>query len=105
MALIFESSRCPFCEGLLTDGRETGALPALFDVEHKYAICSDSGFHIECFESWEHGSAVKSIYDKFRQLIKQRPDIPDGMSFEEFEKTTEYKVYMDIENALLELKR
>ena len=34
MALIFENSVCPFCELLLNDGSETGALPALFNTEH-----------------------------------------------------------------------
>lgn len=104
MALILENSKCSFCEHLLEDGRKTGALPALFDAEHKYAICSDSGFHVECFENWEHGAAVKSVYDMYLQLCKQKPSIPEGMSFDDFEKTTAYKDYMDQENALLQLE-
>lgn len=105
MALIFENSVCPFCELLLNDGSETGALPALFNTEHKYGICSDSGYHIECFENWEHSEAVNLIYEEYLALTKQKPEIPDGMSFDKFEKTEAYKEYVSKENALLGLKQ
>ncbi len=101
MALIFENSICTFCGEPLNDGRPYDGLPELFPDGHKFAICSDTGFHNECFEKWDHYKEVKSIYTEFLLLQKSRPEIPEGMPFNEFEKTEAYKSHMDKFDKLL----
>lgn len=104
MVLILTGkSQCAKCGKILSQGEELVGLPALFPVGHRLYKYSDAGFHRKCYESLDVFSDIESILKKLDDLKLQKPSVPGGMTFADFEKTEEYQSYANKLREILEL--
>ena len=96
MAIVIPGkTECPACGEVHQENEELISFPALFPETHKYYYCSDAAFHVSCFNEWEHSEAALAKYEEYLGFYKnEKPDIPEGMEFSEFEKTNEYKTFI-----------
>ena len=93
--VLFGKTECPICLTVLEEHQDTISFPALFAENHKYYFCSDAAFHVSCFNEWEHSESALGIYEEYLEYYEnEKPDIPQGMEFSEFEKTIEYKNFI-----------
>ena len=96
MALFFPGkTECPICSNVLEEHEDVISFPALFHETHKYYFCSDASFHSNCFKEWEYSEPALAILEQYLEYYKnEKPEIPQGMEFSEFEKTKEYLNFM-----------
>lgn len=92
--IIIGLTKCAICDNVISDEDDCLGFPAFLQSDHKLWRYSDSGFHTSCFENWEHCEEFNSIFNQINELKLSKPKIPDGMSFEEFERTDAYKMYL-----------
>jgi hypothetical protein len=60
---------------------------------HKFWKFSDAAFHDRCVKAWVDGEEFFRLYREFRELWDARPMPPTGMSFVDFEKTEEFRLW------------
>ncbi len=89
------SSKCPLCGGVIDDTKPYCGFPAFLPNSHRLSILSDAAVHEECLDHWSERVEFLQLYDKFRKLWFERPPIPQGMSFADFEMTPEFTEFQE----------
>ena len=103
MAIIIPGkSECAECGDILQKGEDIVGLPALFSSSHSLYKYSDAGFHKTCYESLGDLSQIELVLEKLETLRAQKPAIPEGMVFSDFEKTAPYKLYIGKVNKIIQ---
>jgi len=97
MALIFKGkTSCAICGEIIAINQECYGFPPFLSRTNKLYRYSDAAFHARCFNDWEFRD---EYLDRFDTIEKEKskleiPQVPDGMSFSEFEKTDAYRKYV-----------
>ena len=81
MSIVIQGkTQCRLCGKSLESKSETMAFPAFVPHGHVYSSYSDSAYHRECFDNWEHRAAFLSLYAAYRAVWDSRPV---GLAYEE----------------------
>ena len=81
MAIVFQGkTQCRLCGRSLESKSEAMAFPAFVPKGHFFSSYSDSAYHRECLDKWEHRDAFLSLYAAYRAVWESRPV---GLGYEE----------------------
>ena len=91
---LLNKTTCAVCGKVISEGDDHLGFPAFLKKNHKLWKYSDAAFHTQCFENWKHHKEFTSIFSQIYEVDANKPKIPEGMSFNDFEKTDAYKTYL-----------